>query len=322
MTPTTLVHPMPFLASLALLALATGVPARQAMAQNAEDDAREITNSIGMKLRLLPSGEFTMGSPGAEKNREVDEGPQHLVRITTPFYMGVSKVTVGQFRSFVADSGYKTDGEKDGLGGWGFDGKTFSQKPEYNWRDPGFRQTDEHPVVNVSWNDAVAFCEWLSRKEDNTYRLPTEAQWEYACRSGTTTTYHHGDDDKQLVQVGNVADKTAKETFPAWEAIDAPDGHVFTAPVERFRPNAFGLHDMIGNAHEWCADWYTEGYYKVSPENDPEGPAEGSIRVNRGSSWFSDARFCRSADRDASSPQARVFVMSFRVTRMASQKKP
>ncbi len=320
--PATLLQPMPFLASLALLALTTGAPAQQTKPQNAGDDAREITNSIGMKLRLIPSGVFMMGSPGSEKNREGDEGPQHRVRITEPFYMGVHEVTVGQFRRFVADTGYKTDGEKDGTGGWGFDGNTFSQKPEYNWRDPGLRQTDEHPVVNVSWNDAVAFCEWLSHKEGNTYRLPTEAQWEYACRSGTTTPYHHGDDDKELVQMGNVADSTAKEWSPAWEAIDARDGFVFTAPVGRFRPNAFGLHDMIGNVCEWCDDWYAEGYYAASPEDDPGGPAQGSIRVNRGSSWFGLARFCRSADRDGSSPHARVYVLGFRVTRAASAETP
>ena len=111
------------------------------------------------------------------------EHPQHRVRITQAFYLGTHHVTVGQFRRFVADDDYKTDAEKDGKGGFGTDDEGhWARKPEYTWRNPGFAQTDEHPVVNVSWNDATAFCQWLSRKEGNTYRLPTEAEWEYAYR--------------------------------------------------------------------------------------------------------------------------------------------
>ena len=193
----------------------------------------EITNSIGMKLVLIPAGEFMMGS--AESAEEVarafrdygappaglfkDEHPQHRVRITQPFYLGVHEVTVGQFRKFVEETGYKTDAEK-GTGGIkgavGVDAKTgeFGSSEEYSWRNAGFEQTDEHPVVNVSWNDAVAFCDWLSRKEGKTYRLPKEAEWEYACRAGTTTRYYYGDDPEGLASVGNVADATAKAKFP------------------------------------------------------------------------------------------------------------
>ena len=133
-------------------------------------------------------------------------------------------------------------------------------------------------MVNVSWNDAVAFCKWLSRKEGKSYRLPTEAEWEYACRAGTTTRYHSGDDPETLAKVANVADATAKAKFPAWKwTIKASDGYVFTAPVGQFKPNAFGLYDMHGNARQWCADWYGGDYYGKSPVDDPNRPRHGRL---------------------------------------------
>ena len=198
------------------------------------------------------------------------------MRITKPFYLGTYHVTRGQFRQFVADTGYKTDaekGEKPGAWGWDPDKKEFGFNEKYSWRNAGFEQTDEHPVVNVSWNDAVAFCKWLSQKEGKTYRLPTEAEWEYACRAGTTTRYYSGDDPETLAKVGNVADAAAKAKFPDWKyTIKANDGYVFTAPVGKFKPNAFGLYDMHGNAWQWCADWYGADYYAKSPADDPTGP--------------------------------------------------
>ncbi len=122
-------------------------------------------------------------------------------------------------------------------------------------------------MVNVSWNDAVAFCKWLSKKEGNTYRLPTEAEWEYACRAGTTTRYYSGDDPETLAKVGNVADATAKAKFPDWKyTIKASDGYVFTSPVGSFQPNAFGLYDMHGNAWQWCADWYARNTTPSPPQ--------------------------------------------------------
>ncbi len=183
-----------------------------------------------------------------------DEHPQHRVRITRPFYLGTYHVTRGQFRQFIADTRYKTDAEKGGKpGALGLnpDTKKFGFDKKYCWRNAGFEQTDEHPVVGVSWNDAVAFCEWLSRKEGKAYRLPTEAEWEYACRAGTTTRYSSGDDPETLAKVGNVPDATYRAKFPDDKnTIKASDGYVFTSPVGSFRPNAFGLYDMQGNASQ------------------------------------------------------------------------
>ena len=270
-----------------------------------------LTNSIGMKLKLIPAGEFQMGSgKSAEEIARLfdskaeyhkDEHPQHRVRITKPFYMGVHEVTVGQFHEFVRAEGYKTESERDGEGGYGWnkaEGKFEGRDPKYNWRNTGFSQDDSHPVVNVTWNDAVAFCKWLSGKEGKQYRLPTEAEWEYACRAGTTTMYYCGDDPEGLARVGNVADGTARRQFSEWTTISADDGHVFTAPVGQFRANDFGLYDMHGNVYEWCQDWYGEQYYAISPSADPKGASSGSSRVLRGGSWNYVAGYCRSANRD------------------------
>ena len=208
-------------------------------------------------------------------------------------------------------------GENPGAWGWDADKKGFDFNAKYSWRNAGFEQTDEHPVVNVSWNDAKAFCEWLSKKEKKTYRLPTEAEWEYACRAGTTTRYSSGDDPETLAKVGNVADATAKSQFPDWTGtIKASDGYVFTSPVGSFQPNAFGLYDMHGNPWQWCADWYDESYYAKSPVDDPSGPTTGSDRVGHGGGWYDHAGGCRSAFRYGRTPEDRNRDLGFRVSRV------
>jgi formylglycine-generating enzyme required for sulfatase activity len=228
-------------------------------------------------------------------------------------------VTRGQFRHFVNDTGYKTDAEKGakpGASGWNPDTKEFGFNEQHCWRNVGFEQSDEHPVVSVSWNDAVAFCKWLSRKEGKSYRLPTEAEWEYACRAGTTTRYFSGDDPETLGKVGNVGDATAKVKLPNWKStIKASDGYVFTSPVGSFHPNAFGLYDMHGNAWQWCSDRYGAEYYAASATDDPTGPDAGDARVFRGGSWFDGPSSARSADRGWSAPGDRDCSAGFRVAR-------
>ena len=297
---------------------------------------KQITNSIGMKLTLVPSGEFLMGSKESaeatvaffnkyygEDFLEADdfkhEHPQHRVRITRPFYLGTYHVTLGQFRQFVAETQYRTDAEKEeepGAWGWNSPHKEFGFHPKYSWRNPGFEQADEHPVVCVSWNDAAAFCKWLGKKDGKIYRLPTEAEWEYACRAGTTTRYSSGDDPETLAQVGNVADAAFEAKFRNTKfGIKASDGFVYTAPVGKFKPNAFGLYDMHGNAWQWCADWYAAEYYATSPADDPSGPDSGADRVLRGGSWCGRTDCARSAGRDGDDPVYRSFNSGFRVAR-------
>ena len=307
----------------------------------AQSPPKEIAVDLGggvkLKMVLIPSGEFMMGSKESaedtaaffkknvgeetadflKKNPAMDfltpdlfkgEHPQHQVRITKPFYLGTYHVTRGQFQQFVKDSAYKTDAETgDKPWGWGWDPeKGFDVNEKYSWRNAGFQQTDEHPVVNVSWNDAVAFCKWLSRKKGKTYRLPTEAEWEYACRAGTTTRYYTGDDPKTLAKAANVADATAKAKSP---------NRKFTMPVGQFKPNAFGLYDMHGNAWQWCADRYADDYYGKSPADDPTGPDVGDARVHRGGSWGDSPVVARSAVRVRTPPDFRIYFTGFRVAR-------
>ena len=281
------------------------------------DELDVMINSIDMKLVLIPDGDYLMGSPGTERGRvRYVEGPQRRIWITEPFYLGVYEVTVGQFRQFVEDTDYRTEPERDGQGGWGWNRtrRVFEgRSPKYTWRNTGFLQTDAHPVVNVTWNDAVAFCRWLSEVEGDEYRLPTEAEWEYACRAGTTTAYYHGDHPAGLAHVGNVAGVTARTTLPGCTAKAARDDYVVTLPVGRFRDNEFGLYDMHGNVWEWCADWYDLGYYRRSPEENPAGAAYGSLRVTRGGSWSVGPRSSRSASRNAFGPGTRSHDLGFRV---------
>jgi sulfatase modifying factor 1 len=303
-----------------------------------------IENSLGMKFVLVPPGEFMMGSdelPEAlakaypQYGRErflalVDEAPVHKVRITRSFYLGQYEVTVGQFRRFVEASGYKPESEADGTGGYGYNpdydpekserGDAFEgRNPKYSWRNPGFKQKDDHPVVNVTWNDAVAMSQWLSKTEGKNYRLPTEAEWEYAGRAGTRTRYHSGNDPQSLLKAANTFAADTKMKWPQWKdyALAGGDGFEFTAPVGSFEPNALGLYDIHGNAWEWCADWYDDNYYAKSPVNDPLGPASGKVRVRRGGSWHTWSLYARSSYRNWNSPETRYTLVGMRLLREA-----
>ncbi|XZE18023.1 SUMF1/EgtB/PvdO family nonheme iron enzyme [Pirellulaceae bacterium SH449] len=285
----------------------------------------EQTNSLGMKLKLIPAGTFMMGSklsakevhekyPGGEESNYTDEHPRHRVTISRPIYMGIHEVTVGQFRRFVEATNYCTDAERDGQGGMGLDMTTgdVNLASKYSWCNPGLSQEDSEPVVNVSWNDAVAFCEWLSRKESRIYRLPTEAEWEYAARAGSESEFHFGDVAEDLTQYENVADGTAKAKFPGWtNTLRTRDGFVTTSPVGSFRPNGFGLYDMHGNVSEWCRDWY--GPYRNTAVTDPVGPSMGEFTVSRGGGCFSLAWSCRSAKRYDSRTDNRGLNLGFRL---------
>jgi formylglycine-generating enzyme required for sulfatase activity len=324
--------------ALAILLPALALAQREPAQGEKSAEPNEITNTVGMKLVPIPAGEFLMGSTDSDKEAEDEEQPRHRVRITRPFYLGATEVTVGQFRKVVESTGLRTEAETDGKGGFGWNEATakFDQDPHYTWRNPGFSQSDEHPVVNVSWNDAIEFCNKLSELEGlkpyyqfsggarsggDGYRLPTEAEWEYACRAGTTTRYQNGDDPETLTQVGNFADGTARTKYSTWtHAKSAQDGYVYTAPVGRFRPNRFGLYDMHGNVWEWCWDWYAKNYYGQSPDADPLGPSQAAVRVNRGGAWFGNPRSGRTAYRNWNSPGYRLFNLGFRVVRVQSAK--
>jgi formylglycine-generating enzyme required for sulfatase activity len=246
------------------------------------------TNTIGMELVLIPAGEFLMGSPDDNQNAGDDEKQQHRVRITRPFYLGVHEVTQGQYR-------------------------------EVTGANPSdFQGSDDLPVEHVSWDEAIAFCNKLSEHEGlkpyyrvgggaplggDGYRLPTEAEWEYACRAGSTTRFSFGDDEARLGEyawfVGNSDSKTH--------------------PVGQKRPNAFGLYDMHGNVWEWCWDGYEAKSYAGSPGADPLGPSQAAARVIRGGGWIIEPRLARSTYRYGFSPEYRKFDLGFRVARSPAQ---
>jgi formylglycine-generating enzyme required for sulfatase activity len=271
-----------------------------------------------MKLVVIPAGRFLMGSPKDEEGRFDTEGPQHEVELTRPFYMGAYAVTKGQFGAFVKDAGYQTEAERDGKGIRGYSAATrrFEVDPKYNWKDPGFTQTDDHPVVNVTWNDATAFCTWLSKKEGKAYELPTEAEWEYACRAGTKTRFWCGDADANLKGNANVPDASLKGeldveyaksyTFVSWD-----DSYPFTSPVGKFNPNPWGLYDMSGNVWQWCAD--RQGKYQDGFIKDPKGDESEEHRVMRGGTWLDELRYCRSANRYFEPPAICFDNLGFRV---------
>ena len=295
-----------------------------------------ITDSVGMKLAPLPEGDFQIGTPQAFIQPGTDlstEQPQHLVRISRPFYMGMHEVTVKQFRQFVEATGYKTTAETNGVGGSHiFDPKRFFQpRADLNWRNPGFAQADDHPVVQVSWHDAQAFCKWLSTQEQATYRLPTEAEWEYACRAeqaSVTDQWNMRTAWQRLTRstqafsdmFGNIADQAIREHYKVFDsAMPHHDGFAFTAPVGSFAPNVFGLYDMNGNVFEWCSDWYDAMYYRHSPTSDPQGPPKGTARVQRSGGFSHHALSCRSGNRDYGEPDQVQSALGFRVVREMSQ---
>ena len=270
----------------------------------------KLADGVEMKVvRILP-GKFVMGSPADEKGHDEDER-QLDVTISKPFYMGQTHVTVDQFAAFVKDTGYETDAEKAGSS-LGFEihtslGFLLRVVDGASWRNPSFDQKGDHPVVQVSWNDATAFCDWLSTKSAKTVRLPTEAEWEYACRAGTKTAYPWGDNPDDGKEWANCADQTLKKKLPyaparlpffSWE-----DGFAFTSPAGTFKANAFGLHDMIGNAWQWCADWY--GDYDKGAVVDPTGANVSERRVLRGGSWLAASAACRLAVRGKDDPTGR-----------------
>lgn len=288
-------------------------------------DARTLTLDLGdgvtMELVSIPAGEFTMGSKEGEKGRLDNEGPQHRVKVSKPYYIGKHEVTVGQFRRFVAATGYVTDAEK---GGTSFeDGKrganvlqpdgTWAYHEQASWRNPGFEQSDDHPVLLISWNDATSFIDWLSKSTKKNVRFPTEAEWEHAARGQSSTRYWWGDDDDRTGRVANVADLSYKRRFSDSTVMDMDDGFVFTSPVGRFQPNGFGVLDTCGNVWEWCSDWYRENFDAESSAVDPKGSASGTHRVMRGGSWDSGPDSCRSAKRWRGGPAVRSVRVGLRV---------
>ncbi len=282
--------------------------AQQAWAQylgRQVEEEDEIAPGVKMKFVLIPPGTFQMGSPTGESERSTNEAP-HEVELRYPFYLGANDVTVGEFRRFVDATKYKTEAESDGKGGYGGDPDkgTFTQDPKYTWRTPGFSQSEDDPVVEVSWNDAGKYIEWVNgnARDGLLYRLPREAEWEYSCRGGRSSSLAFGVGDGTTLSTrnANFSDSNLNKT----------------TPVDTYKPNTLGLYDMQGNVYQWCSDWY--GDYPAGHAVDPTGPLSGSSRVFRGGGWDDGARLCRAAHRYGNEPGLRLNDLGFRLALVPS----
>ena len=262
--------------------------------RKAGDRMVKTVDGIEYAFRWCPAGTFTMG------DEECYETP-HSVTLTKGFWMLETEVTQAMWESVMGEnpSWFSTEG----IGSEEVSGQ----------------ETLRFPVEEVSWDDCQSFCRKLSDKLGLTVSLPAEAQWEYACRAGTTTAYSFGSNESDLWRYGNYCDASNTNDFN-WQDKAHNDGHDRTAPVASYAPNAWGLYDMHGNVWEWCQDWYDEDYYAESPASDPTGPTSGSLRVDRGGSWSSLAECCRSAFRDYCEPGARSNNLGFRIVLAESDK--
>ncbi len=231
----------------------------------------DLGEGVILEMVWIPGGTFSMGSPESEEGRSNNEGPVHEVELDG-FWMGKTEVTQEQYQAIVGSN-------------------------------PSYFKGPKNPVESISWEDAMEFCRKLSQRTGQTFTLPTEAQWEYACRAGTTTPFHFGD-TISTIQANYDGNSTYGNGVKG-------EYRQRTVPAGSFALNAFGLYDMHGNVWEWCADWY--GDYTSERQKNPTGPSTGSDRVFRGGCWRNDPRDCRSANRDSHSPGARSYSLGFRV---------
>lgn len=321
-------------------------------------------SQTGVSFRFVPGGRFIQGTSGGERvlqnafplsttgqNYGNAEEPAHVTWVTKPFFIAETEITVGQFREFVQATGYQTTAErgKTEMVGWDptpedkplYQSYDFARDAKFNWANPGFQQADNHPVVGVSYTDAKAYCQWLSQRDGHRYRLPTEAEWELACRAGTTTWFSFGDVAKGVVhQHGNFGNvelekhrqhAAERQWLLDWDK-DPQDGFVFTAPVGSFARNPWGIADMHGNVWEWCEDLWLDTVYKdyVRPRYDqPCGVAVDPVNLDRpqtttndfhtirGGSWYNGDLQCRSSSRTSWDANDAACYVGFRIVREA-----
>ncbi len=258
------------------------------------------------QMLRLPTGTFRMGSPTGEDGRDQDEEPVENVKIHA-FALGETEVTLKQWREFERQSGYRAD---SGCLRW--TGEGYELAAQLGWRYPGFDQTDEHPVVCISWRDAQAYVQWLSKKVSQSYRLPTEAEWEYAARAGTSQPYPWHSSAPTICSQGNSADVSLRLRNPQWRTESCNDAYPFTAPAGSFPPNNWGLYDMHGNVMEWVENCWSQ---ELQPQTPVQVLLNCRSRVMRGGSWDLPKKYMRSAYRGKSNEANHGEALGFRVAR-------
>ncbi len=293
-----------FVATLFLLAAA------EAQAQQAGTTFQDCPTCPSMAV--IPAGHFTMGSPESEPDRDQDESPQHEVTFAAPFAISRYEVTRGQYAEFVRKTGHVSSA---GCRIWA--GTQWQVHVGKNWRDPDFAQGDTHPVVCVNWADANAYVAWLSQETKQAYRLPSESQWEYAARGGSTTPYFFGSNPDELCKSDNGHDLTSKEihTGMNWPPVNCRDGFATTAPVGSFMPNPFGVYDVHGNVWEWMQDCYADSYRDALANGAAFERADCAERLYRGGGWSVEKRGRRTANRARYTPDAAYAQLGIRVVR-------
>lgn len=254
-------------------------------------------DNLNPSMTLIKKGSFNMGSYYGDK----DEKPPHKVIINNNFKISIYEVTRGEFKKFIEESHYITDAEKgNGCKVWTNNKWVYTKG--INWKTPNYPQKSIHPVVCVSWNDSMAYIKWINQKTKENYRLPTEAEWEYVAKAGTSTKWSFGNNKKELKKYANIADKLTN--YPWKEKWS--DGYKYTAPVGSYKKNKWGVYDMYGNVWEWCQDNYRKNYRK-KPLN--------SKKVFRGASFINFPKSTRSANRFADAPSSRYNVIGFRLVK-------
>ena len=260
---------------------------------------------------VVPAGSYQMGSPASELSRHENEGPVHEVTIAAPFAIGVYEVTVAEFGRFVGETGYSA-----GSSCWTYENGEWDSRAGRGWRNPGFGQSGRHPVTCASWDDAQAYAAWLLQETGEEYRLPSESEWEYAARAGTSTARPWEEGESSQCRHANGADASATDRYSSsLSPVACRDGHVHTAPVGSFAANGWGLHDMLGNVWEWTEDCWNDSYAGA--------PLDGSVweygncaeRVLRGGSWLDVPSLLRAAYRLRITSGNRGNYFGFRVAR-------
>lgn len=262
------------------------------------------------ELIAIPAGSFMMGATVNEADSSDVERPPTQISVPN-FALGKTHVTRGQYATFIEQSGHKSD---DNCWVEAGGGKNDFVRGK-NWRDPGFDQRDEDPVVCVSAADAEAYVKWLGKTSGNVYRLPSEAEWEYAARAGATGAYYWGGDVKNYCKFGNIADEAATKTYEGWNVVDCDDGYVHTSPAASFEANAFGLYDMLGNVKQWVADCWNDDLEGIGPSAKARRTGNCKMRAVRGSAWNGQPAIGRLAYREGNNVPTAYYNYGFRVAR-------